>query len=341
MKHHAVWSVKENEFPVAGAPRDQLLFLLHYGILAPSAHNAQPWKCSVEDSRIDVLIDPRFALPVSDPIGRQTLLSLGAFTANLVLAAQAFGLKADVTWYPESSMTGVVVSIEFSGFASASIPKNSQVLTSIIDRRVNRAFYGSKPLTNAVIETIKEVNSSSDFEISITTGQEKISRLARCVSIGMAFAFKGKLFRRELSQFITANTSDKKVGIPGYTAGLGLIASHVIPRFMWSFDIGSSQAKLEERRFLSSPAIMVIGANQDSPKAWLQTGYLYQEVALTLTRLGVDHALAGAPIEAPTVPQKVQQIIESTYRPLMFVRLGYAKQRASHSPRRPISDILL
>ena len=39
-----VEAVREVDFPWEGIFREQLRFLLHYAVLAPSTHNTQPWK---------------------------------------------------------------------------------------------------------------------------------------------------------------------------------------------------------------------------------------------------------------------------------------------------------
>ncbi len=72
--------------------------ILRYASLAPSGHNAQPWAVRIlkEDEWI-VEADPSRRLPAVDPENRELLLSLGAFTENLVTAAGALGYRARVT----------------------------------------------------------------------------------------------------------------------------------------------------------------------------------------------------------------------------------------------------
>ena len=59
---------------------DQETFAAAVGdvVRAPSIHNSQPWRfCRTEDG-VDVLVDPRRVLPVSDPEGRAARVSCGA-----------------------------------------------------------------------------------------------------------------------------------------------------------------------------------------------------------------------------------------------------------------------
>jgi hypothetical protein len=70
--------------------------ILYHASLAPSGHNTQPWKVRVvQPGEWIVEADPERRLPHVDPQNREVMLSLGAFTENLVLAAGAMGFRAD------------------------------------------------------------------------------------------------------------------------------------------------------------------------------------------------------------------------------------------------------
>ena len=69
---------------------------LAHAILAPNAHNMQPWL--VDLSEADALyVDRTRLLLETDPAARQIVISHGTFLELLVLAAAAQGYRADVT----------------------------------------------------------------------------------------------------------------------------------------------------------------------------------------------------------------------------------------------------
>jgi len=75
------------------APLDrQLRFALQYAALAPSNHNAQPWRFLVNGDAVQILADRTRALPVVDPFDRELLISCGAALFNLRVALSQFGL---------------------------------------------------------------------------------------------------------------------------------------------------------------------------------------------------------------------------------------------------------
>ena len=71
--------------------------ILYFASLAPSGHNTQPWRVRIKNSKTWVIeADPDRRLPMVDPENRELLLSLGAFTENLSLAAGTLGWRTDM-----------------------------------------------------------------------------------------------------------------------------------------------------------------------------------------------------------------------------------------------------
>ena len=71
--------------------------ILHLASLAPSGHNTQPWKVQVRaPGRWLIAADRERLLPAVDPARRETVLSVGAFLENLIIAAGHHGLDAQL-----------------------------------------------------------------------------------------------------------------------------------------------------------------------------------------------------------------------------------------------------
>ena len=72
--------------------------ILHHASLAPSGHNSQPWRVRIERPDLWIIeVDRDRCLPAVDPKNRELLLSIGAFSENLVLAAGNLGVRTDIT----------------------------------------------------------------------------------------------------------------------------------------------------------------------------------------------------------------------------------------------------
>ena len=96
---------------IAGLDRRRLS-ILHHASLAPSGHNSQPWRVTIENAdRWIIGADPARRLPAVDPANREVMLSLGAFAENLSLAAGTFGLTADLQVVAGSGFDPAIIEV--------------------------------------------------------------------------------------------------------------------------------------------------------------------------------------------------------------------------------------
>src|SRR6056297_1451374 len=84
--------------------------LVRYASLAASSHNTQPWIFKLETNRIWILPDLSRRCPAVDPDDHHLYASLGCATENLLLAAQAAGLKGHCLF--DASTSGLQVDFE-------------------------------------------------------------------------------------------------------------------------------------------------------------------------------------------------------------------------------------
>lgn len=87
--------------PAAGHA-DARIAAMGWAVLAPNAHNRQPWAMRLvgEDQAL-LFCDLDRRLPVTDPLDRQITISLGCFLELFRLAAAERGLDAVITPFPE------------------------------------------------------------------------------------------------------------------------------------------------------------------------------------------------------------------------------------------------
>jgi len=95
--------------------------ILAYASLASSGHNSQPWEVTLlESHHWRIGIPPERRLPAVDPLGRETLISLGAFLENLAQAAAVEGLHAEVKILSDESQCRDMVEVRLTAGASNS-----------------------------------------------------------------------------------------------------------------------------------------------------------------------------------------------------------------------------
>jgi hypothetical protein len=99
--------------PSTGATlADRLLWYPTVARWAPSKHNTQPWRFVVRDDSLEVWTDPTRALPASDPLMRELVLSCGTAVHHVEVAAAALGRKVAVTLLPEGGTSLVARVVE-------------------------------------------------------------------------------------------------------------------------------------------------------------------------------------------------------------------------------------
>jgi hypothetical protein len=79
--------------------------LVRNATLAPSSHNTQCWRFSLETDAITILPDPLRRRPAVDPDDHHLFVSLGCATENLVHPALAHGRVRDPDHRLETSVT--------------------------------------------------------------------------------------------------------------------------------------------------------------------------------------------------------------------------------------------
>ena len=94
--------------------RQRLTSIVQCATLAPSSHNTQCWKFVIDSENITIAIRPDLnrQCPVIDPDNHNVYATLGCAVENIVVAARAYGLKADVNT-SDLSKEGIGIWISF------------------------------------------------------------------------------------------------------------------------------------------------------------------------------------------------------------------------------------
>ena len=72
--------------------------LIRYTILAPSGHNTQPWKFSINGNIVRIFPDYSRRLPARDPDDRELFISLGCALENLVVSARYAAINPEIDY---------------------------------------------------------------------------------------------------------------------------------------------------------------------------------------------------------------------------------------------------
>lgn len=333
----AAWNVQEADFPLTGNSFDQIKALLRYAVLAPSGPNTQPWKFSIKDNEISLIVDFSRSLPSVDPDDRTLYISHGCLLTNLLIAAEHFGFGYDVKCLPDGSSGNRTAAVQLSNRSAT--PRFPDLFPEITKRHTNRKSFGERSIEDEKLQKLKDCANREGFRLDIITTDEGKNEMANLQARAHKIQLGNKAFRKELASWVRPNTSDAKDGLPGYSFGYSDFESYFGSSIFGTFDMSSSRARIETSYMEASPAVAVLSTDSDDKLTWIKTGVLFETLFLTATKLDVRFDLFSQPIGIPELRQEMAQILKVKY-PQILIRMGYADP-AKHTPRRPVEEVLI
>lgn len=302
--------------------------LLRSAIAAPSSHNTQPWKFRVEEGRIDVFLDPTRWLTVADADRRELHLSVGAAIENLVLAAEHFGLRPDVVYFPDPADAEWVARVVLTADPH---PRRPSLYPEIARRRTNRRVYRPEPLDGGELADLVSVAWDSGVWAWTSTDPIVAARVARLVARGDRIEFSDPRFRRELADLIGQGFLD----LPRPIAMLARIAVARI-------DLGRRIARRDQALVEKAPALLGVVSSADDALTRVRAGQAVQRVWLLASRLGLAVQPMSQPLQVPQLRAELAECMGLPHRyPQLLFRIGYAARQRRVPRRRPIEEVLL
>ncbi len=337
-ENYFVWETKEEDFPKNASQEDQLKFLLNYAVMAPSAHNTQPWKFKINEGEILLYLDKDKTLPVSDPTHRESFLSLGTALENLQIAANHFGFSTTISPFPNPNDEHLVARIKLTpGISDTALNK---LFPALKNRLSNRNLYEDKTVPTTFLEELATLKEEG-ISLHLVSEKEKINQISDLIFDGSTEMMKSTTFREELSGWLRHNFTRQPDGMPGFTLGLNPIQSLLGSFLIKNFDMGASQAKIDQELVKSSSLLIVITSQENGKETWLKIGKLYEKVVLMGTLNGLSNATLASVVELGQLPEKLKQVLLTSETPQVFLRMGFSKDKSRHSPRKKVEDVLV
>jgi nitroreductase len=327
-----VWEVSEDDFPITSPIETQLGFLLRYAILAPSVKNSQPWAFSVQGNQIHLIADLRRSQAVADPGRRELYISLGCALENLLVAAEHFGLRHGVSYFPEPGQEELVATVLFAPGGVPSHARAGATLRAIVRRHNDNSVFRPVPVPEQLRLRLLACCVESELRIHLTDDRHFRRWIDALTLEADRVEFADPAFRRELGYWIGQGV----FGEPPLRARLGQMAvSHL--------DIGDVVAHQDHEIVASAPLIGLICAAADSHLDHVRTGQLFERLWLTATAMGVSIHPMSQTMRRAALRRAVGELLPSPgWVPQHLFRVGFSSWRDDHhTPRRPVDDVLV
>ena len=330
--------------PIAGRAADQLLLkreLVRYATLAASSHNTQCWKFKIAANGIVILPDFSRRCPAVDPDNHHLFVSLGAATENLVQAALANGLHAEVNFNADAAQA---IDIALSPTKAIASP----IFKAIPDRQCTRAEYDGKPLSQEELNLLELAGTGDGVHILLHTEAQAMENVLDYVVAGNSVQMHDAAFMAELKSWIRFSSSDAvRSGDGLYSATSGNLS---VPKWLGSplFNVlfnEKSENDKYAKQIRSSAGVAIFVSDANDKAHWLEVGRCYERFALQATALGIRHAFINQAVEVSSVRQQFANhlnIDESAGagRIDLVVRFGRG-QLMPKSLRRPVEAVLI
>jgi len=316
--------------------------LIYYATLAPSGHNTQPWKFSIEDNVIRIFPDFERRLPVVDPDDYALYISLGCALENLIIAVKQHGMSSTIDYFPPDEKSECLrVTLSPNGGTS-----DEDLFNAIPFRQSNRSLYDKKEIPEDHIQKLIESSIfDTVFVKTFDPNKQESEPIIDLVKEGNRIQFNDRQFLEELLYWIRFTKKEVNIRKDGLTAEV--MGFPFVPRWLGRFILKTfakpdSEASKSEKQIRSSSLLMLFISKKYDKIHWVDLGRCFERIALTATSLGLAHAHLNMPCEVEPVRKNLSSHLELNHdeQPLLLIRFGYTEERP-RSPRRPTEEVIM
>ncbi len=320
------------------APGPDLRELIRLGSLAASSHNTQPWKFLATDESIRIFPDFTRRCSVVDPDDAHLYKSLGCAAENIVHAAAAQGLRADVEFEPNEN--AIVVQLTADPAC-----RETELATAIPRRQCTKTRFDGRPLDDAQLAALARAGTGHGVRTLIFTDAEARRIITDYVNQGNRVQLSDPRWRKELFAWIRPNDRaavEHGDGLAGRTSGQPSLPDWLARLILPLVVKPKTQIKTDTANIDSSAGIAVFVADADQPAAWVETGRCYERFALQATAMGVRSAFINQPIEVPAIRPEFERWLElgKGEHAQLMIRFGTGP-RMPFSVRRPLDQVIV
>ncbi|QYX75253.1 Acg family FMN-binding oxidoreductase [Streptomyces akebiae] len=332
------YEVPAPELPAPAFPGHAAFRLARAATCAPSIHNTQPWLFvdAGGDRGFEVHADAARRLPLTDPAGREMVISCGAALFNARVAVRHLGFRPVVTPLPDPARPPFLARVRFG----THLPESREAMLmerAVTHRHTHRGPFGPEPVPWSLIEELRAHARAEGALLHTVDNPEKLRMLAQSVRAAES-----------------AHRAD-----PGHVSEVSGWSGHA--RRSWLERVPHEAYRLNPDRLLlagrdyaglatecdgpsrrwtvRTGTVVVLSTPHDTRLDWLRAGQALQRVLLYAAVHGVVAAFHTQPLELPDSRAELRAGLTGERHPQLVLRLGHSA-RVRTSPRRPPAAVL-
>jgi hypothetical protein len=310
--------------------------IIRYATLAPSSHNTQCWRFGVNETSITLFPDLSRRCPAVDPDDHHMFVSLGCAAENLVHAAMAHGLHAEV--YFDEVQDSIHVQL------SPTTAQASALFLAIPLRQVTRCDYDGHALTLSELDLLQRAGSGPKVQLVLLTEHSVMEKVLEQVVQANTSQIADPQFVHELKSWIRFNSSEAVLtrdGLFSLTSGNPAIPNWLGRLAFSKFFTPEVENDKIASQIRSSSGIAVFIGLASNKAHWVNVGRCYERFALQATALGIRNAFLNQPVEVQSQRTSFTTALRlGDHRPDLVVRFGRGPKMPP-SLRRPVAEVLV
>jgi hypothetical protein len=314
---------------------------------APSAANSQSWSWRLADGICELWVQRERQLGVSDPDGRQTLLSCGAALHHAQMALAAEGWGFDVDRLPERGNPDLMARLRLTGQTA---PDASAVRLSyaVHLRYTDRRPLCATRLDDEVVTAIASAAEAKGARLCLLH-RDQVGELGAIAEIAQEIEMADSAWLEELAYWSSGWRPTDMCRVPpdgwcptGTGIPAGAVPDRPLPATVPNKDFGVGSLPIGPGGDSGATFGLLCG-DEDEPKAWLPAGEALSAAWLTAAELGVSLLPMSAPVEITSTREALCRLISGASYPYLVLRLGIAdttKPPPERTPRLPLGMII-
>ncbi len=269
------------------------------GILAPSGGNCQPWRFVWSSAgRLRCLHDADRSESFLDFEHRAAHLALGAAAENMVITADGeLGLDTEVTPFPGPD-SGPVCELAFSPRTGAPGERARRLAPWVAQRATNRRLGQRVPLGREEIDDLHSAVADPEVRLQVLTDAGALEEIGQILGAGDRLRFFDERLYREMMKEMRWSPDEARESGDGVDiatldlrdvdeAGLRLLSSWPVVRFLRSMGMGGALEDLSRRAVEAASAVALLTVPGTSPGHYFRGGRAMERVWLAATGRGL------------------------------------------------------
>jgi hypothetical protein len=323
------------ERPARELGPDQLRRIVDLARLAPSVHNTQPWTWRIGGGRLELWADRDRSLPVSDPLGRNLVISCGATLQHAAVAAEALGAEPRIEYLPEGPDSDFLARFHL-------VPNHPTVdalahVNLLTARHTDRRRFTSWPVPEENLHHLAEAGSKWGATVLPVTDPGLRVEIEELLEDARRRQVADPRIADETENWIDHSESD---GVP----------TDVVPRLEGARGerptrFGSGLVPdSDERVVRGTDGLLVISTRDDGPQSWLLAGATLSALWLKATENGLSVVPLSQVVEVERTRIGLERLMPPPARvPQILARVGWqeiGRDGLPRTPRRTLDDVL-